>query len=289
MFGREYYTLVAGLREYSLDSENKGFDAKVILDEIREQLSKKDLRTLRLFYTWYDIENILHIKAGRSAFNTLGNYGREELEAEVQRPQTLPPFIGRILTAFADPDNADSDEVDTAQKLERALFAAYYEACAKSSNGFLRNWSAFDRNLRNVIAAFSARSKGWSPAEVVVGGGDVVDALTRSSAADFGLKGELEYLDTVIAAMNDEGNLVEKERRIDLVRWDKSEELTAFNYFDMDAILGYLVRVNIVHRWTVLSPAVGREMYERLVASLGAGDRIRQAEERELLNEQKQE
>lgn len=56
----------------------------------------------------------------------------------------------------------------------------------------------------------------------------------------------------MIAAVNEEANLVEKERKIDRIRWREAEELAAFDYFDIDAILSYLVRVNLVARWSRL-------------------------------------
>ena len=36
MFATEYYCLVAGLKEYSLDADTKGFDARAIVSEILE-------------------------------------------------------------------------------------------------------------------------------------------------------------------------------------------------------------------------------------------------------------
>ena len=48
MFASNYYALVAGLKEYTLDAENKGFDAKEILDEMiaadaAEEAAKADM------------------------------------------------------------------------------------------------------------------------------------------------------------------------------------------------------------------------------------------------------
>ena len=34
MFANNYYALVAGLREYTLDADTKGFDAQAIVEEI---------------------------------------------------------------------------------------------------------------------------------------------------------------------------------------------------------------------------------------------------------------
>lgn len=102
----------------------------------------------------------------------------------------------------------------------------------------------------------------------------MVEQLERSSAADFGLRGELPYIDAVIAAVNDEANLVEKEHKIDLIRWNEAAELATFDYFDVNAILSYLVRINIVARWTLLDAARGREMFARLLAELDGKELI---------------
>ena len=71
MFRKDYYCLIAGLREYSLDAEKKGFDAPAIIAEIKEELSARDRRTVELFYTYYDIENIVSLRAGRAHFSAL--------------------------------------------------------------------------------------------------------------------------------------------------------------------------------------------------------------------------
>ena len=274
MSGRNYYSLVAGLREYALDADTKGFDAKGIVEEILGEVSASDASEVRLLYGYYDCENILALRAGRSAHNPLGNFTREELEQELKAPRLLPQGIARVVMAYADPEGEEAEEIDTARRFETALFAAYYDACRRARSRFLRAWSEFDRTLRNVTAALAARAASRPGEEVVVGGGDVAEQLQRSSAADFGLRGELPFVDTVIAAMNDEANLLEKERKIDLVRWEEATELATFDYFNINAILSYLVRINIVARWARLDAARGREMFGRLLAELDGKELI---------------
>lgn len=268
MFGSDYYCLVAGLREYALDADTKGFDARAIVAEILDGVSARDAKQVRLLYGYYDCENLAALRAGRAAHNPLWLLTREELAAELKSPKRLPEAVARVVRAYADPEGEDAEQVDTAQRFERALFGAYYAACERAGGDFLRAWSEFDRTLRNIAAAVSARAAGRNVGEAVVGGGDVAEQLQRSSASDFGLRGELPYIDAVIAAVNEEANLVEKERKIDRIRWREAEELAAFDYFDIDAILSYLVRVNLVARWSRLDPAHGREMFARLVEAL---------------------
>ena len=277
MFGnKNYYCLVAGLREYTLDADTKGFNARDIIAEIEEELSGADLRAVRLLYGYYDCENIIALRAGRDAFNPLGNFTREELEAELSEPKHLPERMARVIKAYAAMAESETDAeenewakgLDLTLSFERSLFAAYYEECALVGSRFLREWAAFDRTLRNISAVAVARATGREAKSVTVGKGDVVEQLQRSSAADFGLRGELQYIDAVIAAVNDEQNIVEKEHKIDLIRWEQAVDLAARDYFDINAILSYLVRVNIVARWALLDKKRGRAMFERIMAEL---------------------
>ena len=278
MFNKNYYCLVASLREYTLEADKKGFDARAVIDEIREELSKSDRNALELFYGYYDIENIIGLKAGRSRFNVLGNFSREELEQQLARPTALPQYVTEVLRAYADPENEEAvGRVDLSLPLEHNLFTAYYKACAESGCGYLRAWAEFDRTLRNVCAAYAARRSDKDVDNVVVGGGVIAEALKRSSAADFGLKGELDYLDEVMAAVADEQNLVEKERKIDRIRWSMSDELAEKDYFNINTILSYLSKLNIVQRWFSLDERVGRAMYDELIASLSGREVVSKA------------
>ncbi len=274
MFESQYYCLVAGLKEYTLDSEAKGFDAKAIVEEILEEISRGDAALVRLLYGYYDCENLAAARAHRKAHNPLGNLSREQIEEELLSPSLSPKKVAKVICAFASDESEEREEVDTSLGFERALFGAYYEECAASNSFFLRSWAETDRNLRNVAAAISARSLDFDIQDVVVGAGDVVDQLCSSSAADFGLRGELPYIDAVIVAVSDEPNIVEKEHKIDNIKWAEVEDHSAADYFNMNAILAYLVKINIVARWLLLDESRGREMLNTLMEELSGKDKI---------------
>lgn len=274
MSGRNYYALVAGLKEYALDADTKGFDARAIVGAILDEVSDSDAREVRLLYGYYDCENLAALRAGRKPRNPLGNLAPDELEEELRHPARLPRRVADVVRAYGDPEGEEAGERDMNVRFEAALFEAYYAECARSSSRFLREWSLFDRNLRNIAAAVGARAAGRATDEAVVGGGDVAAQLRRSSAADFGLRGELPCVDAVIAAVNEEANLLEKEHKLDLIRWNEAVELASFDYFDINAVLSYLVRVNIVARWTRLSERTGCEMFARLLEGLDGKELI---------------
>lgn len=277
MFSKEYYYLVAGLKEWTLESDAKGFDVAEIRDEILEAISDSDRQAVRELYAYYDCENIIAAHAGRDRYNPLGNLSKEEVEAIFSERcySKLPKAVAEVVKRYneADDDERD-DEVALDDRFERAVFEAYYLGLEKSKCSFLKAWGEFDRNLRNIAAAVAAREANRSISDVVVGRGEVVEQLSRSSAADFGLRGELQYIDSVIAAVSDERNIVEKERKIDAIRWAEAEDIVVFDFFNINFILSYLVKVNIVARWNMLSPEVGRRMLERLMQELDSKELV---------------
>lgn len=282
--GRKYYYLVSSLTEMTLESDHKGFDAVALRNDIANELSPRDKEYVKMLYTFYDVENVINAMKGKSAHNVLGNLSREEIEEELKNPEKLPRPIGNIIRAYMNilSENEDEDEdedkrIDTSRPVEKVLWEAFYAECAKSGNDFIRNWFEFDKTLRNIYTAYTARANALPIAEQLVGNDEVTRTLSSSSAADFGLRNEIQYIDDVISLL-DMKNILEKENRIDLIRWNKAEELTTFDYFEVDVILAYLVKVNIIHRWVALSPQYGREMFDMLISELINKERLEKSE-----------
>lgn len=274
---RQYYTLVAGLVELHLEGEHKRFDAVALRDEVAEGLSGRDLKALRLFYTFYDVENVVARLAGKHTHNVLGNYTAKELDValnSVEPPRdeaevTLPEWMARVVAAYRrkDGDKPQDDDIDTSKSLESALWEAFYRQCAASPVRFVRDWYAFDNTLRNVSAAYIARAGKLPVGEQLVGESDAVQMLAQSSAADFGLRGEIEYIESIIALL-DIKNMLEKEQRFDQIRWAKADELAETDFFGIGTLLGYLAKANIIHRWANLDRKRGEEMLARLLDEL---------------------
>lgn len=278
MFSTDYYYLVAGLREWSLESDAKGFNVREIVDEILAELTKSDREAVKLLYAYYDCENIIAYRAGRERHNELGNLSREQIEKMLgeRNYRELSANVAKIVKYFNEADDEERDEDDVINDtFEHALFEAYYHDLAESKCSFLKAWGEFDRNLRNIAAALAAREAGRSVSDVVVGGGEIVEQLKSSSSSDFGLRGELQYIDAVIAAVSDEKNIVEKERKIDKVREEQAWDIAVFDFFNINFILSYLVRVNIIARWMLLLPEAGREMLDRLMRDLDAKELVK--------------
>ena len=60
-------------------------------------------------------------------------------------------------------------------------------------------------------------------------------------------------------------DILERERGIDDLMWEKIDEMTTYDYFDLEAVLGFLAKLHIVERWYILDEKTGREMFRKLV------------------------
>lgn len=292
-FHKEYYYLVASLNEYTLDSDTHRLKPKELRQSIEDSLSGYDKKSLELIYLFFDIENLLgYVKKSSTPFNDLGNLTVEQIRAEVDTPapwvndlsvsentidqepfvSMLPDRLALLVDRFANRIPLDDENEPTMQalsiiELERELWSAYYEMCGKSYNKFVRNWSGIDKTIRNIVAASKARVMNIDPEIVVIGDSEIDKALKTSLAEDFGIKDEFEWTEKVMEIIVNP-DFVEREHLMDALKWNIIDELCEQEYFSIDVVLGYLIKINIIHRWAALDKEVGHNRFEEMVKTL---------------------
>ena len=134
---------------------------------------------------------------------------------------------------------------------EGRLCREFYERALKDSSIFIKNYFAFDLNLRNAKARFLNKAFGFPE------GKDTIDIPTGEFE-------EAAKLDGILAKTD----LLEREHGLDDFAWEKVSELTLFNYFDLDAILGFIAKLHIIERWSSLDEETGRELFDRLLSEV---------------------
>ena len=93
-------------------------------------------------------------------------------------------------------------------------------------------------------------------AKEVIGSNEFAVALRTSNAKDFGLTLDYPYVEKVIALM-DNDNLVERERGLDLIIWHFLDEAVTFDYFSLERVISYMLRLMIVERWSKMVQSPG--------------------------------
>ena len=142
---------------------------------------------------------------------------------------------------------------------EENLNTDFYAKALVHADAFIREYFRFDLNIRNAKVKYLNKALG-RPADkdVLSFGEDTDQRVLDATEAEFEEAADLE---TILNS----GDILSRERGIDDLMWEKISDLTTFNYFDIDAVLGFITKLNIVARWYKLDEQTGREMFKKLV------------------------
>ena len=265
-----YYYLVAGLPELTLEDSKLSYTVADFKVELYPDLSDEDKKLIDLFYLKFDNANVLKLlKDKDAAIDLRGNYSAEELVefisslkegdeiADAVFPSYLSTFIFEYFNATAEDDFLYEDR----------LAALYYEYAMKCKNKFVSSWFAFNLTMNNILVALTARKFKMDIAPLIVGDTEVCEALRTSGARDFGLTGEVDFLDQLVKISETE-ELVEREKKIDQLRWNWMEEATFFNYFTVERLFVFLLQLEMIDRWISLDKEKGNQLFRSIIATL---------------------
>ena len=128
----------------------------------------------------------------------------------------------------------------------------FYRTALAHRNRFIREYFRFDLNVRNTKVRYLNGALGRDPGQDVI----VLD--------EDGPREEFEEEARLDAILHGK-DILERERGIDDLMWEKIDEMTTYDYFDLEAVLGFLAKLHIVERWYILDEKTGREMFRKLV------------------------
>ena len=146
----------------------------------------------------------------------------------------------------------------------KKLDADFYEQALKSSLKFIREYFRFDLNLRNAKVRYLNHALGRpEDMDILTGKGEEDQEGLDIDGYRFN-GGEFEEELKVKSAL-DSPSLLDRERDLDDITWEKISSLENFHYFDITAVLAYVAKLHIVDRWLALDEEKGRELFHKLV------------------------
>lgn len=268
-----YHCLVAGLPDVTFDGSKCQYSVERFKEEIYPSLSADDARIVDLILLEWDNANVLSIlRHGEEAqLAHTGRYGREELLAIVEaakcgdaQEKGVPAYLPRFIEYYC------AHETQENVVWENVLSAYYYEHATACSNSFAAGWFTFNLNVNNVLVAMAARKYKLGVDSVVIGEGEVAEALRTSGARDFGLAGTLDYIEE-LQRLNENARLQEREHQLDEMRWRWLEDNSVFCYFSVERLFVFLQKLIIVERWARLDADSGMLRYNGMIAELKKG------------------
>ena len=265
-----YYYLIAGLPEIEIEDNKLTFSVADFKKEVRPMLSSIDARLFDLFFMKFDNHNLLrYLRDKETKFDERGNITKEEMEecfllmSEEYEPKNK--YFRLYFKAFV-LEYQEAQQVTTdAAKWENRLTELYYQRAMNCGNKFIADWFEFNLNLNNILAAYTGRKHKLNIE--VIGNNKVAESIKTSNQRDFGLTANFENFD-IFQRLADESDLFEREKKIDLLKWQWLDEQTFFYYFSIERVFAYLVKLEIIERWLTLDPIEGEKLFRNLIDSL---------------------
>ena len=270
-----YYYYIAGLPDIQIDNAKSIPAQEEILDELKQILSKGDMALLDLLRLKYDNDNLLKFLANRDAeLNPLGNLTSQDWaelielidNSDERNPVRDARLLKYMLDFYTTIRNEQSEEkIDFAEDFLAALYYKYGMQC---KNKFVADWFEFNLNINNILTALTCRKYGWDIKSAIVGDNVVAETIRNSvSARDFNLKAEIDYFDALVS-ISETANLLDREHRIDALKWNWLEENTFFSSFSIEKVLSFWLRCELMHRWDNLSMEEGAEIFRQMINDL---------------------
>ena len=269
----KYYYLVTGLPELTLEDNKLRYSVADFKKEFYPELSSGDKKLVDLFYLRFDNENVLSLLKDREAqIDERGNYSADSIraiigqiqeEGKILTPNVLPSYLNQFITSYMLDPTFTEGKVMVVDRLA----ALYYAYAMKCGNDFLSSWFEFNLHVNNILVALTARKFKMEVEPLIVGDTEVCQTLRSSNARDFGLSSEVDYLEQVVK-ISEIADLVEREKKIDQLRWKWMEDKTFFEYFSLERLYVFLLQTDIIERWLTLDKEKGNQMFRSIIAAL---------------------
>ncbi len=265
---KNYYCLVAGLPDLKVDSAcGQGTNKKLPLSliDFREQwedLSDRDLRLAEMFLLPYDHENIVNkLYKIEGNFDSRGKYTEEQLGEILDR--TIEPeerYLKELIENFGD---TNYNKIECLSRLQ----SGWVKMIEECGNDFCKEYTNFNNTLKNIFVALQGRKYNMDVVGSIIGEGEVVDQIRKNRSADFGLKGEIDYIDQAVQLFGTT-DILEREMKIDALRWNWIDEQTFFDYFTIEKIIATTLKLSMLERWSSMSEEDGREKFALIVQDI---------------------
>lgn len=268
-----YYYLISGLPEVKLSDSKTKYDINEITQNILSNLSDKDMKLFNYFIYQNDNKNLVNaIALSKGLFSPYSVHLEPSIfsKEEIQKYANLSNLPNYMVKFLEDNKNTEWENI---RHIENSLLSLHYEEMIQTGNAFIREYALFMRNLKNILAALNGKALGFSGDEIskeLIGDYPLISALTKSSAADFGLGREIPYINSIIDTFNssdkaDPYNLENVECSLVNGFLDR---LTSIKSFTTDNLFAYYVNLTYAVSINGRNEEEGKKHLQTLVNSL---------------------
>ena len=175
------------------------------------------------------------------------------IASDYRGPLDTDAIISEIRSQLSPKDEA---VLDTLLKgfASDSLDAEFYRTALASKNRFIAGYFGYDLDVRNCRVAYLNKALGRPEGQDLL-------VLDEDEPREFE---DLEKVNAVLEG----SDILERERGLDDIMWERIDELTLMEVFTLDQILGFGAQLQIVGSGLRLDPQTGRELFRQLVEEI---------------------
>ncbi len=254
MSKQQYFYLISGLPNLSIQDTHLPLSAKTFLEELKNKIDKEDFNLVCMLYYPRDNHNLLNMLFSKNENRQLeGCYSLSELKKGMEGNMVLPGYMKNFIATLKENKNRFSEA-----EWEAKLAEAYFKEAIKSGNKFLNQWMEFELDLKNMLLLLINRKQSLPFSQIIIEANEMAALMKESPATDFSTQPSIDFMNQAIKIIETE-NFVEREKKIDALRWKKLEEMAFFSYFTVEAISTFIIKLMIIERWTMLKQETGKD------------------------------
>ena len=296
-----YHYLIAGLPDISFDGMKPPYSPLEFKEMLAEYLTKEDAYLLDVLL--FDIDN-------KNLIEQIKHHDYDLLEGGKFTFEEMDVLISGVQTEFAEMQTFTQEEEDDPYEIkihlknrnkrlpsyfeafvrmyikslirkdeiiipwEDRLSAMYYDFAMQTSNDFITKWVTLNLHIKNLFTAITCRKHHLDRTKYIVGDTAIAEKLRISNVPDFELNEVSdetlnEWLPALFA-IAEETDILQRKWKTDLLRWEWIDQQTFFNSFDIESIMAYWLKLEILEYWADLDKQKGEEAFQQIMESMQA-------------------
>ena len=268
MLKRQYHYFISGLPVLSPDDSRLWISPAEFGEMLKENLHPDDYRQVELVFMENDIRNLTaYLVSGKNTNSLPANYSVSDFQEQeklfsaiLPSEDILPGFMVNVMK-----DNLQEEGKKDKLKIEHELSDAYYQYLIENAGQFLKAYTVFDFNLKNLVAFIKASRHNISQEQFITGDSDHAGHLRDYAGKNLVKDHEFEFFDEIVSYTGS-GSFADEEMKYDSLRWRVIEDMIFFENFSIDRIIGYLKQLLIASRWSALGRDKGEEKLRQILA-----------------------
>lgn len=274
-----YYTLGASLPDLLIDDTKIDYTTAEFVEELKGQATPSDRKQIDLILLRGDNRVLvallkerlvpalyMPLALGEAHLRALIEAVRSESLEDERDHLPIPDGTPEYMVTFVR-DYLGEKYSKGVFFIEDKLAELYQDHVRCHANPFLKGWFEMNLNLNNILASLTAKKYELDPSKYLIGSNEIAQILKSGIWSDISDLKEGEMMNEIIK-IGEEVEPMHRERRLDAFKWRALEEVTFADTFSINAMLAYLLRLQILERWVALDKEQGMARFREIIMGL---------------------